>query len=228
MQKWRMERGGDEKRILRVLELCAVSGAFSSAVERICKKLGLKCKVYRLDIDSRGTVEIVADIEKWTCQFKKGFFDIIWCSPPCTNYSNAKTVGKRNLASADRVAKSCVAHIDNLAPFVFFIENPRARLRKRPFMRRFLKLTHICTQCKYGRRFKKETDICTKICAEDLQLQRCNASSPCVHVKRFEKRHGKKRHPQSAQTCGTYDKDLKITIPGTPSKKSAEIAPKLA
>ena len=104
-QKQKIERGGDEKRILRVLELCAGSGAFSSAVERICKKLGIKCKVYRLDIDSSCTVEIVADIEKWTCHFKPGFFDIIWCSPPCTNYSNAKTVGKRNLASADRVAK---------------------------------------------------------------------------------------------------------------------------
>ena len=184
--------------------------------------------MYRLDIDSSCTVEIVADIEKWTCHFKPGFFDIIWCSPPCTNYSNAKTVGKRNLASADRVAKSCVAHIDNLAPRVFFIENPRARLRKRPFMRRFLKLTHICTQCKYGRRFKKETDICTEICAKDLRLLRCTASSPCVHVQRFEKKYGKKRHPQTAQTGGTYDKDLKITIPGTPSKMSAKIAPKLA
>ena len=98
-----------------------------------------------------------------------------------------KTVGKRNLASADRVAKSCVKHIDALAPLVFFIENPRARLRKRPFMRRFLKLTLVCTQRKYGRRFKKETDICTEICAEDLRLRRCTASSPCVHVQRFEK-----------------------------------------
>ena len=93
-------------------------------------------------------------------------------------------------------------------------------------MRRFLKLTHICTQCKYGRPFKKETDICTSICAEDLRLRRCTASSPCVYVKRFEKKYGKKRHPQTAQTGGTYDKDLKITIPGTPSKKSAEIAPR--
>ena len=69
MQKCRIEHGGDEKRILRVLELCAGSGAFSSAVKRICKKLGIKCKVYRLDIDSSCEVEIVADIEKWTCQF---------------------------------------------------------------------------------------------------------------------------------------------------------------
>jgi hypothetical protein len=139
-----------------------------------------------------------------------------------------KTVGKRNLASADRVAKSCVRHIDNPEPRVFFIENPRARLRKRPFMRRFLELTHICTPCKYGRPFKKESDICTKICAEDLRLRRRTASPPCVYVKRFEKKYGKKRHPQTAQTGGTYDKDLKITIPGTPSKKSAEIAPRLA
>ena len=84
------------------------------------------------------------------------------------------------------------------------------------------------SQCKYGRRFKKETDICTEICAKDLRLLRCTASSPCVYVKRFEKKYGKKRHPQTAQTGGTYDKDLKITIPGTPSKMSAKIAPKLA
>jgi len=93
--------------------------------------------------------------------------DIIWASPPCQCFSVA-TIGRNwdpdtlePKTEGARISKLLVMKtlelIDELEPRFFFIENPRAMLRKMPFMRGMLRAT--VTYCKYGETYQKPTDI---------------------------------------------------------------------
>mmetsp|Transcript_21392 Transcript_21392/g.53104 ORF Transcript_21392/g.53104 Transcript_21392/m.53104 type:complete len:253 (-) Transcript_21392:7-765(-) len=101
------------------------------------------------------------------------YFDIVWASPLCTEYSPAKTSGVRDLHHADRVACAALRVIRAPRPHVWFMENPHTMLHKRDFMRDLWYLRHRCTYCRYGFRYKKDTDIWTNI-----PCSSCIAASP--------------------------------------------------
>lgn len=97
--------------------------------------------------------------------------DIIWASPDCTTYSMAG-ISHHRVKEGDRLkpiseyAKQCDitnAHvidlIKELKPKYFFIENPRAGLRKMEFMKGIPRYT--VTYCQYGDKRMKPTDIWT-------------------------------------------------------------------
>ena len=64
-----------------------------------------------------------------------GYFDVIIASPPCTHLSKAKTVGFRNLDSADALVQKTLEIIQYFRPKKWFLENPRdGLLQKRPYM----------------------------------------------------------------------------------------------
>ena len=48
--------------------------------------------------------------------FPRGHFDVVWASPPCTEYSCAKTVGIRDLAGADRIVERALEIINYFNP----------------------------------------------------------------------------------------------------------------
>ena len=65
---------------VRVLELFSGTGS----VGKVCKQLDWE--VVSLDIDERA--DVVCDILKWDYKtYDKDYFDVIWASPPCDNYS---------------------------------------------------------------------------------------------------------------------------------------------
>ena len=64
------------------------------------------------DVDwcARFNPEIVTDITTWDYKsaLQPGYFDVIWASPDCTQYSRAKTTGApRDFARADRLVQAC-------------------------------------------------------------------------------------------------------------------------
>ncbi|KAK3286792.1 hypothetical protein CYMTET_5675 [Cymbomonas tetramitiformis] len=83
----------------------------------------------------------VSDIRQWDYrQYLPGYFDVIWASPPCTQYSQARTTGgPPDLATADACVQRTLQINEYLKPQHWFLENPRGRypnaLRLRPFMR---------------------------------------------------------------------------------------------
>ena len=80
--------------------------------------------------------DIRTDIRQWDYTvYPRGHFNFIWASPPCTEYSAAKTRGIRKLEEANEIVQRVLRIIDYFAPQFFVIENPQTGLLKRqPFM----------------------------------------------------------------------------------------------
>jgi hypothetical protein len=115
-------------------------------------------------------------------------------SPPCEEYSRAKTTGVRDLRKADSIVRACLRLIQELDPEYWVLENPTGLLRTRPIMAPYLKYLKPCTYCKYDAPddvfdYRKETDIFTNI---EVPLQHCRLC-PCKYVQEQGK------HPRTAQ-----------------------------
>lgn len=151
----------DRKRKITVLELFKGSGSVGNYLRK--SKLA-DFDVTSLDVECEYEPTICENILTW--QYRKSFpvghFDIIWASPPCTEYSIAKTRAPRDMESADRIVKRTLAIIKFLRPKVFILENPATGyLKTRPFMQAIP--YHDVTYCKYGYPYKKATRLWTNL-----------------------------------------------------------------
>jgi hypothetical protein len=168
---------------MRVLDLCA---GYKSVSQSINKILGDTVSI-TVDIDPRLNPDICADVRLWDYKssFPVGHFDIIWASPPCTHYSRAKTVGKRDFRLYDAIAKRCFEIIEYFQPKQWFVENPGGGglMDKRPFMRRYEPFKNPCCYCRYGKPYKKPTNIWSN--KPNLNLKVCNSQTPCTTFKRY-------------------------------------------
>ena len=80
---------------------------------------------------------IVADVMEWDykSQFQPGDFEVIFCSPPCAQFSQARTTAPRDLHEGDALVLKALEIIRYLRPKRWFLENPRTGfLTKRPYM----------------------------------------------------------------------------------------------
>ncbi|KAK3276308.1 hypothetical protein CYMTET_15607 [Cymbomonas tetramitiformis] len=134
-------------RPVRILVLFSGTGS----VEREFAKCFPSASVVTLDNDPRWQPDHLASMEDWDpTQYPPGFFDVIWASPPCTQYSQARTTGgPPDLEGADKSVKCTLDAIEYLKPKHWFLENPEGRypnaLRLRQdFSRR--RLTHEILQ----------------------------------------------------------------------------------
>jgi hypothetical protein len=190
----------------RMLELCCGTKSATRALRRLWPG----AKIVTLDLDPRHAPSILADVTDWRYGedvFKPGYFDIIWASPPCTEYSVAKTVGVRDLTSADHLVRAVRRILRFFRPTVWFIENPHGLLYLRPMMRDIEPLRHTTTYCQYGSEYRKETDIWTNA---KVQLKHCR-DTPCSRVIAFG------RHTRTAQSGPCRG------VPGTPREQAYQI-----
>ena len=103
---------------MSLLELFSGTGS----VGTIAKSLGFN--VISLDLKN---ADINCDIYK---QFDKSHFSFIWASPPCTEYSRAKTTGIRNIEYANSIVLKTIEIIKYFNIKYFVIENPESGLLK--------------------------------------------------------------------------------------------------
>jgi site-specific DNA-cytosine methylase len=117
---------------MRLLELFSGTKSVSKAVGH------LFTEIVSLDNLQEFNPTICSDILSWDYKvYPPGYFDVIWASPPCTEYSKMKyiTGASRNLALADNIVKRAIEIIDYFRPDKWFIENPQTGLLKdREFM----------------------------------------------------------------------------------------------
>ena len=153
----------------RMLDLFSGTGSVGS----VFKSAGWE--VVSLDRDSKADIQI--DILDWDYKetYEPKHFQFIWASPPCTEYSIAKTVGVRNLSGANEIVKRTLDIIRYLEPAFYVIENPQTGLlRKQTFMQN-LPFTDV-DYCKYGMVYRKRTRLWNNLfswCPRPLCVKDC-------------------------------------------------------
>ena len=173
---------------MKVLELFAGTRSIGRAFE------ARGHEVYSVEWDKSFTdIDLYADIGKLTAEEILRDFgrpDVIWASPDCSTYSVAAlghhrdgTTPKTNYARfCDTVNAHVVDLILALRPRYWFVENPRAMMRKMPFIDRLLRdghgTRHTVTYCKYGEKRMKPTDIFTNH-PDPRFIPPCKNGDPC-------------------------------------------------
>jgi len=124
---------------MHTLEIFAGTRSFS----KVAADRGHKTRT--IDNDPRFGTDIVADIRDWSPG--NHAYDVLWASPPCQGFSVA-VIGRNwnhdgtpktdSARLAMKLAQRTLQIIRESKPRYWFIENPRAMLRKMPWMTTFL------------------------------------------------------------------------------------------
>ena len=154
----------------RLLELFSGTGS----VGRAFADLGWEVVSVDLDRNARPTIcENVLDWD-WST-WPSGSFDVIWASPPCQQYSCARTRGPPpDLEGADRLVEKSLEIIDFFEPRWWWIENPATGLlHTRPCIQR-MGAPYLVSYCRYGFPYRKNTHLWSncphlapKVCRKD-------------------------------------------------------------
>lgn len=150
---------------MRVLELFAGSRSFG----KVAEKHGYE--VFSTDLVKRKGIDLVIDILELTKDMIPFEPTVIWASPPCTSFS-VGSIGKHWNKDHTPKTENAVLGMEILAKTleiiswypiaIYFIENPRGKMRKiiQPLHPKFhyLPITSVC-YCQYGETRMKPTDI---------------------------------------------------------------------
>ena len=176
----------------RLLDLCCGS----KSVSKYFEAQGRECVT--VDIDSKFEPTLIEDVlnidppNTWNA----GEFDVVWCSPPCTFFSIARTRAPRDFRSADQIVLACwviIRHLtsDPTKNVWYFMENPASGyLKTRWYMQEFEAEKQTLCYCKYGCPYKKSTNVWSYLDWEPRPM--CKKWFLCLS---FVDNH----HPQTAQ-----------------------------
>lgn len=148
---------------MNILELFAGSKSFATAAA------SLGYATFTSDFDPAFDTDYTADILSFDTSRVPFKPDVIWASPPCESFSVASighhwnrdnTPKTDNALHGVAMVEKTLSIIQELNPTWYFIENPRGKLRKLPFMQHHL-YRHTVTYCQYGDTRMKPTDIWT-------------------------------------------------------------------
>ena len=149
---------------MKTLELFCGTKSFS----KVAKEFGYETKT--LDNENQFNADFTMDIMDFDVSMLGDYKpNIVWASPPCQKFSVAALgrnwEGKKNgpftpkneeTYHAMEIVKKTVEIIKELNPKYFYIENPRAMLRK---MNLIPYPYTTVTYCQYGFKYMKPTDI---------------------------------------------------------------------
>jgi hypothetical protein len=160
----------------RALDLFSGSGS----VAKVLRELGYQ--VTTLDLDPKFHADLRVDIRDW--QYKKyppGYFQLIAASPPCTEFSRAKTVGKRNIEEAVCLVQATLDVIKYLEPQIWWLETPRYGLLPKLPVVKGLPFVDVdyCQFVECG--FQKPTRIYGGSRIKDLRSVICNRKT-CSNI----------------------------------------------
>ena len=197
---------------MRLLEL--FSG--TQSVGKVAREMGFEVVCLDRDMDA----DIKCDIMDWDYKvFEPGSFDVIWASPPCTEYSRAKTVGVRKMEEANAIVQRTLDIMNYFAPKYGIMENPQTGLLKDQYMIQGISYDDV-DYCRYGLPYRKRTrlwnnivgwvprPLCKKDCGhmDGNRHMETAQRGPC----KGEPRSGRQRHNQANNTWfqRNYQRDL--------------------
>ena len=189
----------------------------SGSVEEALRYRFPDIEIVAVDIDPKSSATRVCDIRQFVqaelFEYPPGYFDVVWASPPCTEYSRALTTRARDLSAADLLVAATLACLVYLKPRYWFIENPDGLLRTRPIMLPYQPFLHPVSYCRYGTLYRKHTCIWSN--APHIQPERCTAKTPCAAKAKWG------YHPFTAQAGPTN------RVPGSGLGKRVYAIPQL-
>jgi site-specific DNA-cytosine methylase len=184
---------------MKILELFSGTGS----VGKVCKLKGWE--VVSLDLKD---ADINIDILNWDYKiYPENHFNIIWASPPCTEYSILKnnTGMNTNILLADQIVLKTIEIINYFKPDKWFIENPQTGLlKKRNFMQNFnFNDFDYCCFSDWG--YKKRTRIWsnTNQINELCKKENCPNMTGKFHKCSFGGQGRKKDHTYISVKAGT-------------------------
>ena len=140
---------------MRLLELFSGTGS----VGKVAKELGFE--VVSLDRDMKADIQ--TDIMNWDYTiYPNRYFDVIWASPPCTEYSRALTTRPRKIEEANEVVQRTLDILEFFEPIYWIIENPQTGLLKDQLCMYGLPYVDV-DYCKYGMPYRKRTRLWNNI-----------------------------------------------------------------
>ena len=165
---------------MKVLEL--FSGTRS--IGKVCDQLGWESVSVDLILPADHQVDIMDFDYK---QYDKDEFDIVWASPPCTNYSKlqdgwlgrmrkgeiyTKEIQEKEMNEDDKLVLKTLEIINYFNPHYWFIENPAtSKMKDRPFMKDLNNyVVDYCMYSDWG--YRKRTRIWTN--RTDFKPLLCN------------------------------------------------------
>jgi site-specific DNA-cytosine methylase len=140
---------------MKLLDLFSGTGS----VGTVAKELGFE--VVSLDRDM--AADIKCDILDWDYKvYPPKYFDVLWASPPCTEYSRCKTTGVRDIEGANEIVQRTLDIIEYFEPKFWALENPQTGLLKDQWFMYGLPFKDL-DYCKYGMPYRKRTRIWNNI-----------------------------------------------------------------
>ena len=150
---------------MKVLEL--FSGTRS--VGKICDELGWETISVDMILPATHQCDIMDFDYK---QYPKDTFDIVWASPPCTEYSAMNYCRPEkipDIEGANKIVSKTLEIIDYFNPKHYLIENPQTgTLKNQDFMKKFN--FYDVDYCKYGHPIRKRTRIWTNLVGFDPRI----------------------------------------------------------
>ena len=166
----------EEDQVLRALDLFSGTGS----VTKVLRELGYQ--VTTLDLDPKYNADLQVDICNWDfTKYPEGYFHLIAASPPCTEFSRAKTVGKRDIESAVCTVARTLEVVRYFKPKKWWLETPRyGLLPKLPIVEGLAYIdVDYCQFVECG--FQKPTRIFGGLNVCGLPSIRCNPKT-CASV----------------------------------------------
>lgn len=158
---------------MKLLELFSGTGSVRRAVGHLFQE------VISIDILPKYNPSVCINILEWDYkQYPRGYFDVIWASPPCTEYSAvlySRPDRARDISGANLIVKKTLEIIEYFQPDRWFLENPQTGLLKEQEIMLGIPFTDV-DYCKYGFPYRKRTRIWTnteyegKLCKKDCNF----------------------------------------------------------
>ena len=168
---------------------CIEIFAGTQSFTKVAKTMLPDCEQFiTIDIDPRFNCTHTCDIMVFDYQRlippDKHLVTHVWCSPPCTEYSKAKTTKERNLEAADALVQKALEMIRFYQKYsnpalTWYLENPRTGLLKTRDIMKPLTTWYDVNYCRYAPwGMRKLTRIWTNV-ESGFTPKRCLGSRQC-------------------------------------------------